>query len=288
MNAYSGLSGAGHASALALLIKYLAERISIGDSGVLLLYMQTDREQSPVKPVLPDASSKLSKKEQVAEMFNGISGKYDFLNHFLSMGIDRRWRKRAIAEIAKVQPTKVLDVATGTGDLAIAAAELRPGQIIGVDIAEQMLAVGREKIEKKGLSDLITLQYGDSEHLPFDTAAFDAVVCAYGVRNFENLDQGLAEMCRVMRPGGRLAILEFSHPQRFPMRQLYRFYFRHILPLLGKLVSRHSRAYTYLPESVQAFPQGAALCRRLEQAGFRNPHARPLTFGITTLYTAGK
>ena len=221
-------------------------------------------------------------------MFNGISGKYDFLNHFLSLGIDKGWRKKAIAEIAKVRPERILDVATGTGDLALAAARLRPKQIVGVDIAARMLDIGREKVARKGLADIITLQQGDSEALPFATAQFDAVICAYGVRNFENLDKGLAEMCRVMRPGGRLAVLEFSQPGKFPVRQLFRFYFRHILPLLGKIVSRHSRAYTYLPESVQAFPEGEALCRRLAQAGFKNPQARPLSAGITTLYTAGK
>jgi len=221
-------------------------------------------------------------------MFNGISAKYDFLNHFLSMGIDKGWRKKAIAEVGKVQPARILDVATGTGDLAIAAAELKPQEITGVDIAEQMLEIGRKKVSERGLGHMIKLQAGDSEALPFADGHFDAVTCAYGVRNFENLDQGLSEMCRVMRTGGRLAILEFSHPKQFPVKQLYRFYFRYILPLLGKIVSRHSKAYTYLPESVMAFPEGKELCDRLKQAGFKDPQARPLTLGITTLYTAGK
>ncbi len=250
--------------------------------------MHTEQKQYQANQILPDTTSKLSKKEQVAEMFNDISGKYDFLNHFFSLGIDHIWRKKAIAAIAPVQPKKILDVATGTGDLAIAATKLNPNQITGVDIAEQMLEAGRKKIEKKGLAHIISLQNGDSEALPFEADSFDAVTCAYGIRNFENLEKGLAEMCRVMRPGGRLAILEFSHPKAFPVKQLYKFYFRHILPSLGKLVSKHDRAYTYLPESVMAFPEGSALCKKLEQAGFKNTHARPLAFGITTLYTAGK
>ncbi len=250
--------------------------------------MQTEQKQYQGNQVLPDTTSKLSKKEQVAEMFNDISGKYDFLNHFFSLGIDHIWRRKAISAIAPVHPKKILDVATGTGDLAIAAVKLHPDQITGVDIAEQMLETGRKKIEKKNLSHIISLQNGDSEALPFQTDSFDAVTCAYGIRNFEHLEKGLAEMCRVMRPGGRLAILEFSQPKTFPVKQLYRFYFRYILPLLGKLVSKHKTAYTYLPESVMAFPEGKALCSKLEQAGFKNTRATPLAFGITTLYTAEK
>lgn len=250
--------------------------------------MQTENLKNPADAVLPDSGSNLSKKAQVADMFNNIAGKYDFLNHFLSMGIDKGWRKKAIAEVAKVQPQQILDVATGTGDLAIAASGLKPKHITGIDIADQMLEVGRKKISDLHLSETITLQNGDSENMPFATNAFDAVTCAYGVRNFEHLDKGFAEMARVMRPGGKLAILEFSHPKKFPVKQLYRFYFRFILPTLGKLVSKHSRAYTYLPESVMAFPEGKELCKRLELAGFKEAKARPLTFGITTLYTATK
>jgi len=250
--------------------------------------MQLENQNKPAVKIVPDAASNLSKKDQVADMFNNIAGKYDFLNHFLSLGIDKGWRKKAIAEVAKVQPAKILDVATGTGDLAIAAAGLKPQHITGIDIAEQMLEVGRKKIAALKLTNIIDLQTGDSEALPFDTNHFDAVMCAYGVRNFEHLEAGLKEMYRVMRTGGKLAILEFSHPKRFPVKQLYRFYFRYILPGLGKIVSKHSRAYTYLPESVMAFPEGKVFCEMLGKCGFKDAKARSLTFGITTLYTASK
>lgn len=250
--------------------------------------MQSDYNNNPAAKVVPDAGSNLSKKEQVADMFNNIAGKYDFLNHFLSLGIDKGWRKKAIAEIAKVKPQTILDVATGTADLAIAASKLRPEKITGVDIANQMLEVGRKKIADIGLSNIITLQNGDSESMPFADNSFDAVTCAYGVRNFEHLEAGLKEMNRVMRTGGKLAILEFSHPKQFPVKQLYKFYFKYILPALGKIVSKHSSAYTYLPESVMAFPEGKVFCETLQRCGFVDATARPLTFGITTLYTATK
>ncbi len=250
--------------------------------------MQSNDASHPSTKVLPDAGSNLTKKAQVADMFNNIAGNYDFLNHFLSLGIDKGWRKKAIAEVAAIRPEKILDVATGTGDLAIAALQARPKKIIGVDIADQMLEVGRKKIIAKNLSDTITLQHGDSESMPFESDSFDAVTCAYGVRNFEHLEAGLKEMNRVLRKGGKLVILEFSHPKKFPVKQVYRFYFRFVLPTLGKLVSKHSRAYTYLPESVMAFPEGDQFCSILSRCGFREAKARPLTFGITTLYTAVK
>ena len=232
--------------------------------------------------------SNLSKKEQVADMFNNIAGKYDFLNHFFSLGIDKGWRKKAIAEIGSVQPRTILDVATGTGDLAIAAAKLDPEKITGIDIAAQMLDVGRVKIKDAGLEKTITLQLADSENLPFADNSFDAITCAYGVRNFETLEKGLKEMCRVMRPGGKLAILEFSHPKTFPVKQGYQFYFKYIVPTLGKLVSKHKTAYSYLPASVMAFPEGQRFCDILTNCGFKAAKARPLTLGITTLYTATK
>lgn len=250
--------------------------------------MQSDIDNNPAAKVVPDTGSNLSKKEQVADMFNNIAGKYDFLNHFLSLGIDKGWRKKAIATIAAIQPKTILDVATGTGDLAIEAAKLNPEKIVGIDIAAQMLDVGRVKLKEKGLDQLITMQVGDSEALPFADNSFDAITCAYGVRNFENLQAGLKEMNRVLRPGGRLAILEFSHPKTFPVKQGYQFYFKYILPTLGKLVSKHSTAYSYLPESVMAFPEGQRFCEILAGCGFKETKARPLTLGITTLYTATK
>lgn len=221
-------------------------------------------------------------------MFNNISGKYDFLNHFLSLGIDRIWRRKAINAIKSIQPKTILDVATGTADLALEAARIAPEKIIGIDIAAQMLDIGRGKISKSHLTELITLEVGDCENLRFEDNTFDAITCAYGVRNFENVSNGLNEMYRVMKNNSKLAILEFSHPAAFPVKQLYQFYFKYILPMLGKLVSKHSNAYTYLPESVKAFPEGAQFCEMLEQSGFKNVKATPLTFGITTLYTADK
>lgn len=238
--------------------------------------------------MVPLPGSELSKKEQVAGMFDRIADRYDFLNHFLSLGIDKGWRKKAIRTLQPIQPRTILDVATGTGDLAIAALSLQPQHITGVDISEGMMEIGRKKIAGKQLSDKITLQYGDSEQLPFDSNSFDAITCAYGVRNFEHLEKGLQEMSRVLRPGGRVAILEFSRPKKFPFKQLYHFYFRYILPGLGKSVSKDATAYTYLPQSVAAFPEGPQFCTILEACGLKNVQARPLTMGITTLYTGEK
>lgn len=219
-------------------------------------------------------------------MFDAIAPRYDFLNHALSLGIDRGWRRKAIRSIATVSPDEILDVATGTADLAILAAKTTGARVIGVDISEGMLEAGRKKLG--AFSDKISLHTGDSEALQFEDGRFDAVMCAYGVRNFENLEVGLREMARVLRPGGRVAILEFSRPKAFPVKQLYGFYFRAILPAMGRLVSKHSTAYSYLPQSVQAFPEGKDFVQMLERCGFKEVQARPLTFGITTLYTAGK
>lgn len=250
--------------------------------------MQSGIENNPAAKIVPDTGSNLSKKEQVADMFNNIAGKYDFLNHFFSLGIDKGWRKKAITSIADIQPGTILDIATGTGDLAIAASKLNPKNVTGIDISSGMLEIGKQKIKDSGLDGTITLQLGDSENLAFADDSFDAITCAYGVRNFENLEAGLREMCRVMRPGGRLAILEFSHPKTFPVKQGYQFYFKYILPFLGKLVSKHKTAYSYLPESVMAFPEGQRFADILTQCGFKAAKARPLTLGITTLYTATK
>lgn len=256
---------------------------------VLLHFMIQTNEGSSRPVILPDAQSNLGKKKQVAEMFDGIAGRYDFLNHFLSLGIDKIWRNKAIREVAKVAPAHILDVATGTGDMAISALKKMPkAQIVGVDISTQMLEVGKNKINKLGLNAQILLAEGDSENLPFETGKFDAVMCAYGVRNFENLEVGLKEMNRVLRPGGKLVVLEFSQPKAFPVAQLYKFYFKNILPGLGKIISKHSQAYTYLPASVAAFPEGKKFVGILEQCGFEEAKANPLTFGITTLYAATK
>lgn len=250
--------------------------------------MQQVPGNNPAAKVVPDTASNLSKKAQVAEMFDNIAGRYDFLNHFLSAGTDKGWRRKAIAEVIKDKPARVLDVATGTGDMAIATLAAHPCTITGVDISEGMLDVGRKKIVAKGLEAAITLQTGDSEQLPFADNSFDAVMCAYGVRNFEHLEAGLADMCRVLRAGGKVVILEFSHPGKFPVKQAYNFYFRYILPTLGKWLSNNSRAYSYLHESVMAFPEGASFCNILEKCGFKEAKATALTFGVTTIYTAIK
>ena len=229
-----------------------------------------------------------SKKEQVADMFNNIASNYDFLNHFLSLGIDILWRKKVIKLLRKNNPKKILDIATGTGDFAIEAINLNPESVIGIDISNQMLAVGRKKLSEKNLDTKITLENGDSESLRFDDNSFDAITAGFGVRNFENLDKGLREMYRVLSLNGTVAILEFSQPEHFPIKQLYWFYFLRILPALGKLVSKDSRAYTYLPESVKSFPSGKDFENKLIHAGFKNVRSIPLSFGIASIYLGKK
>lgn len=238
--------------------------------------------------VVPYKEKQTGKKEQVAEMFNNISKRYDFLNHFLSLGIDILWRKKAIKYLQSSQPKFILDIATGTGDFAIEALALKPDKVIGVDISQGMLNVGIEKMKKKGLDDIIEMRLGDSEKLLFEDNNFDAVIVSFGVRNFENLQKGLADMCRVLKPGGKAVILEFSKPTRFPFKQIYNFYFRAILPKLGKLISKDQAAYTYLPESVEAFPDGNNFLTVLEKAGFKNTKCKPLTFGISSIYIGEK
>lgn len=238
--------------------------------------------------VVPYKDQNISKKEQVARMFNSISGRYDFLNHLLSLGIDKKWRKKAIRILAAAQPKLMLDVATGTADFAIQALSIKPEKIIGVDISEGMLEVGRKKIAQRGLSVKIELKLGDSENLPFPDNNFDAVTVGFGVRNFENLKKGLSEINRVMKPGATLVVLEFSRPSRFPFKQVYKFYFNFILPKIGRLVSRDKSAYTYLPESVEAFPDGARFTAILQEVGFKQTACKPLTFGISSIYTAQK
>ncbi len=238
--------------------------------------------------VVPYKEKTSGKKEQVAEMFNNISPRYDFLNHFLSLGIDIIWRKKAIRMLKKDQPKLIMDIATGTGDFAIEALALNPDKVIGVDISEGMLDVGRAKMKKRGYDDRIEMTLGDSERLLFDDNKFDAVIVAFGVRNYENLEKGLADMQRVLKPGGKTVILEFSQPKRFPFKQLYGFYFRAILPKLGKLISKDNAAYTYLPESVKAFPDGEDFLKIMEKVGFKNTQCRPLTFGISSIYVGQK
>ncbi|WP_424963539.1 bifunctional demethylmenaquinone methyltransferase/2-methoxy-6-polyprenyl-1,4-benzoquinol methylase UbiE [Ekhidna sp.] len=238
--------------------------------------------------VLPYKDKSDAKKKQVAEMFDSISGKYDFLNHFLSLGIDIRWRKKAIKMLRDLQPKKILDIATGTGDFAIESLKLNPEKVVGVDISEGMLNVGRQKMKKKGYSDIIDMQSGDSENLHFEDNSFDAVIVAFGVRNFENLEKGLSEMNRVLRPGGRAVILEFSKPTAFPFKQLYNFYFRWILPKIGKVVSKDNAAYTYLPESVNEFPYGDDFLKILGKTGYKNTKCKPLTLGISSIYVGEK
>ncbi|MDA8889760.1 MAG: bifunctional demethylmenaquinone methyltransferase/2-methoxy-6-polyprenyl-1,4-benzoquinol methylase UbiE [Cytophagales bacterium] len=238
--------------------------------------------------VLPYKDKDTSKKEQIAAMFNSISGKYDFLNHFLSLGIDILWRKRAVRLLKNHQPKLILDIATGTGDFAIEALSLNPEKIIGVDISEGMLSIGREKLIKKNLTDKIELLSGDSEVLPFEDNFFDAVIVSFGVRNFENLEKGLSDMLRVLKPGGKVVILEFSKPKSFPFKQIYQFYFQWILPKIGKLISKNHAAYTYLPDSVEAFPDGDDFLNILNKIGFQKNQCTPLTLGISSIYSGSK
>ena len=221
-------------------------------------------------------------------MFNNISRRYDFLNHLLSLGIDRLWRKTGIRLLKPLHPQFILDVATGTGDFAIQALTLTPMKVTGIDISEGMLEMGRKKVEKLGLSHKVELMKGDSENLQFADNTFDAATVGFGVRNFEDLEKGLAEILRVLKPGAMLVVLEFSRPRKFPMRQLYNFYFKNILPGLGRLISSDQSAYTYLPESVEVFPDGTDFENILKKVGFKETACKPLTFGISSVYTARK
>ncbi len=238
--------------------------------------------------VVPYKESTAGKREQIATMFDNVSANYDFLNHFLSAGIDFYWRKQAVKILKADAPKTILDIATGTGDFAIEALSLKPEKIIGIDISEGMLAVGREKIKKLGKESVITLQTGDSQALAFADNSFDAVMASFGVRNFENLLAGLTDMCRVLKTGGTCVVVEFSKPKNFPFKQFYNFYFRYILPTIGRLVSKDASAYTYLPESVQAFPDGQDFLTIYEAAGFRQTQCITLTFGICSIYVGKK
>jgi demethylmenaquinone methyltransferase / 2-methoxy-6-polyprenyl-1,4-benzoquinol methylase len=238
--------------------------------------------------VTPYKDSSASKKVQVARMFNNIAWRYDFLNHFLSFGIDRYWRWKIISELKKYNPKLILDVATGTADQAIAALKLNPVKIYGIDISPDMLAIGKRKLKQKKLNHIIELFEADSENLFFEANKFDAVTVSFGVRNFENLEKGLKEIYRVLKQGGVTAILEFSKPRNRIIQLMYNFYSTKICPGIGRLVSKDKAAYEYLHESVEAFPTGNDFVNILKQSAFSKVKSMPLTFGIVTIYLAEK
>ena len=240
------------------------------------------------KNVKPYKDSNLSKKDQVASMFDTISGNYDSLNRVISFGIDVKWRKKVLQMVATTNPKIILDIATGTGDLAILMAQTKAEKIIGLDISAGMLAVGKQKILDKNLSKRIEMVLGDSENMPFEDHSFDAITVAFGVRNFENLEKGLDEILRVLKPKGIFVILETSIPEKTPYKQGYTFYSKNILPIIGKLFSKDDAAYGYLSESAAAFPYGEALNNILKKIGFIDVVAMPQTFGVATIYSASK
>jgi len=239
--------------------------------------------------VVPYKDSTLAKKQQVAGMFNAIAFRYDFLNRFLSAGIDIRWRKKAIKQLLKIQPKTILDVATGTADVAIMASGiLNPDKITGIDISDGMLELGRKKIEKAGLKDKIELLNGDCETINFKNDSFEAVTVAFGVRNFENLEKGLSEILRVLKPGGKLVVLEFSKPRSAVVKGFYNFYMKIICPVAGKIFSKNRDAYQYLDESIQKFPEGKNFTNILDNLGYKNTYTKPLSLGICSIYCGEK
>lgn len=239
--------------------------------------------------IKPFHDSDQTKKQQVKTMFNDIAGKYDFMNHFLSIGIDVTWRKNAIKLLQPLHPQNILDVATGTGDVAILTEKmLHPKSITGYDLSAGMLEVGRQKIQKLGLTDKIQMIEGDSEKMPFEDNSFDAITVAFGVRNFQNLEAGLKEMLRVLKPGGRAAIIEFSRPKNTIFKGLYKFYMNVVTPNIGKMVSKNYEAYEYLNESAKAFPERESFTQILNQCGFVAAKYKPQTMGICCIYTADK
>ncbi|BDU24575.1 MULTISPECIES: bifunctional demethylmenaquinone methyltransferase/2-methoxy-6-polyprenyl-1,4-benzoquinol methylase UbiE [unclassified Flavobacterium] len=238
--------------------------------------------------ITPYKDSSLGKKEQVTQMFDTISGNYDNLNRVISFGIDVKWRKKVLKIVSDKKPKVILDIATGTGDLAILLAQTNADKIIGLDISEGMLEVGKKKVAEKNLSNIIELVLGDSENMPFEDNYFDAITVSFGVRNFENLEKGFGEILRVLKPNGVFVILETSVPDKFPYKQGYNFYSKNILPLIGKLFSKDNDAYGYLSESAAAFPYGEALNNILRKTGFIDVVAMPQTFGVATIYSASK
>lgn len=229
------------------------------------------------------------KTTQVEQMFDNIAPTYDTLNHRLSWDIDKGWRKKAIRQLAPYQPQAILDIATGTGDFAILSAEmLKPARLVGADISEGMMEIGRKKVTEKGLQDIISFEKEDCLHLSYADNTYDAVTAAFGIRNFSNLDQGLKEMCRVLKTGGHLSIVELTTPVSFPMKQLFHIYSHTVLPVYGRLISKDTSAYSYLTKTIEAFPQGEQMVEILRKAGFREASFKRLTFGICTMYFATK
>lgn len=250
-------------------------------SQIMRNFVRTMYAQEEIKPYAASGE----KGQQVEQMFDGIAHSYDRLNHVLSLGIDRRWRRKTIKALLPYGPQRILDIATGTGDFALLAAELlKPESIVGADLSEGMMQIGRQKVEKAGLSKTISFQKEDCMALSFADGSFDAVIAAYGVRNFADLDRGLREMLRVLRPGGHVAILELAAPKRFPMKQLFWLYSHAVMPLVGKLVSKDKRAYSYLPQTMEAVPQGKNMQAIMEKAGFEDVRFKAFTFGLSTMY----
>lgn len=243
---------------------------------------------TPAKKIVPYVHHNGSKKTQVKQMFNNIAGRYDFLNHFLSVGIDHIWRRKALRIASPQQGIKILDVACGTGDLTFEALKYKPQNLTGIDLSENMLAIAHQKYSQKNSSIPVSFECGDCEQLPFPDNSFGLVMAAFGVRNFENLEKGLAEMVRVLEPDGKLMILEFSKPRNIILGGLFRLYFQFILPLVGRLVSGDQSAYTYLPESVGVFPSGKEFTGKLEQAGLTECACYSLSGGIASIYTGQK
>jgi len=226
--------------------------------------------------------------EKISEMFDGIAPKYDLLNHLLSANLDKVWRKNAIRQIDDSENIRILDIATGTGDLALEAAKLKSGEIVGVDISERMLDIARKKVLERNTTCQIIFKIASAENLPFDAESFDYVMVAFGVRNFENLDKGLLEILRVLKPNGKVVILEFSKPDDSFFKSIYYFYFKHVLPFIGRLVSKSSFAYSYLPDSVNEFPYGNDFLLILQESGFKNTYLKKQTFGVATIYCGNK
>lgn len=242
-------------------------------------------KQEEIKPYGKEGE----KGKLVEEMFDNIAPTYDTLNHRLSWDIDKGWRKKAIRQLLPFQPKTILDIATGTGDFAILSAkELRPQRMIGIDISEGMMKIGQKKVEAEGLQHIVSFKKDDCTHLSFDDNSFDAVTAAFGIRNFQNLDQGLSEMYRVLKPNGHLSIVELTTPVSFPMKQLFKLYSHTMLPVYGKLISKDTSAYSYLTNTIEAFPQGEVMLDILRKAGFKNASFKRLTFGICTMYFATK